>query len=173
MSPLRRVLRAWAIVGSVFVVVLGARAGDAHAQERPAPGSQVMMLAPSGPTPDAVPFDAHASAPDGTSVEPRWAVFGAGVAVFGVSYLSMLIGALTAGSASPPQHGLELAAIPIVGPFVVLDGRETAFAVGLVLDAVGQIAGLAMMIAGLADGERVVPRAGDVSLRGGRLTLTF
>ena len=182
-----------------------------------APSAHVLLLPSSGPSPEDVP-QPHGDAPTGERIErhPNWQLVIAGLGTFVGTYLVALVSALTVESDSSPLcnppamappainggstprpecfHDFQLAAIPIVGPFLVYPMRlpagamapsygdlEAGWAVGLALDAIGQIAGLTMMIIGFIDEQRHSVRDSHASTRlriGGGLgslsaTLTF
>ena len=85
--------------------------------------------------------------------KPRKGLAIAGGATFGGLYSFMLFGALLSGYAP--------LAIPVIGPFTLLSESSSAagfFNLLIVVEGVGQAAGLGMLIAGVASKKTVLVR---------------
>jgi hypothetical protein len=185
---------------SLALLALALAPALAHAQStetassEPTHAARVLTLSAAGPSPDSVP-QPHGEAAPGFRIEsqPNWQLVVAGAGTFLGTYAVALVAALTVESDSSPLcaasapmgtvnsgstprpecfHNFQLAAIPIVGPFLVLPLRSGAtppsygnldpgWAAGLVVDAISQIAGLAMFIIGFIDEQRHSVRGSD------------
>jgi len=91
--------------------------------------------------------------------EPSWLLAGIGTGLFLVEYLGELVLTAALGGTSAQ---LELAAIPIAGPWLELtDGRPHEWwEIGTsVLGGIAQLAGLTLLVVGLAWQRPISPRA--------------
>ncbi len=106
------------------------------------------------------------------STQPRFGLAAAGFSTFGALYTSSLI---TAGGLidSDRYAGPAALFVPAVGPFIGLGAMHPSSLGGvlLVLDGLGQTAGLSMAIAAFAAPARVVVRTQYGALRFGPIGL--
>jgi hypothetical protein len=109
--------------------------------------SSPAQSAPSQPAPP--PQAPLAGAPAAEPLGQRIAV--AGAVLFGATYLSSVVAAGTMLIAdSTGNRGVKPLFIPVAGPFATLSNAHGSGPVLLVLDGVSQVAGLVMVVVGIA-----------------------
>lgn len=119
-------------------------------------GPRRMPYREGDPVPPGYHVDTHKS----------WGLVGAGIGVWGGLYLISALGAVTAMTFSDNDADFAVLFIPVAGPFVAIGTTDpipfSTFL--LVLDGLGQAAGVAMFAAGLAVEKTVLIRNDVVDL---------
>ncbi|MBI4954196.1 MAG: hypothetical protein HY908_19385 [Myxococcales bacterium] len=110
---------------------------------------------PALPPPNELPYDDSQPIPPGYRLDshPRVGLIIGGSVTFGVLYLSSALAAslILDTSGGEGERGAPLYA-PAIGPFIAMGTLKTSATgkFGLVIDGLGQVAGVAMFVAGFA-----------------------